>query len=132
DGQSIAFSSARGGAISIWTIPASGGKRLRLNDGGYAPRYSPDSRSILFWNKHALFTMDTHGNNIRQVASNVVEPVSAVWNKSKQGAAFFARPPTDALAWPGFDVLADGRFIFAPIDIRETGLWAIDLTYKEK
>ena len=43
DGQSIAFASARGGAISIWTTPASGGKRLRINDGGYAPRYSPDS-----------------------------------------------------------------------------------------
>src|SRR5262249_58522987 len=91
DGQSIAFSSARGGAISIWTIPASGGKRLRINDGGYAPRYSPDAKSILFWNKHALFTMDTHGNNIRQLASNVVEPVSAVWNKAKHDAAFFAR-----------------------------------------
>jgi Tol biopolymer transport system component len=131
DGQSIAFSSARGGAISIWTIPASGGKRLRLNDGGYAPRYSPDSRLILFWNKHALFTIDTNGHNLRQVASDVVDPVAAVWNKSKQGPAFFATPPA-ALAWPGFDVLPDGRFVFAPIDIRETGLWAIDLTYKEK
>jgi hypothetical protein len=28
-------------------------------------------------------------------------------------------------------VLQDGRFIIAPIDIRETGLWAVDLTYKE-
>ena len=25
----------------------------------------------------------------------------------------------------------NGRFLIAPIDIRETGLWAIDLTYKE-
>jgi hypothetical protein len=29
-------------------------------------------------------------------------------------------------------MLPDGRFVLAPIDIRETGLWAIDLTYKEK
>ena len=132
DGQSIAFSSARGGAISIWTIPASGGKRLRLNDGGYGPRYSPDAHSILFWNNHALWTMDTYGNNLRQVAQDLLDPIIAVWNKSKQGPPFFVKPPTDVFAWPGFDVLPDGRFIFAPIDIHETGLWAIDLTYKEK
>jgi hypothetical protein len=34
--------------------------------------------------------------------------------------------------WPGFDVLPDGRFVVAPIEVRETGLWAIDLNYKEK
>ena len=35
------------------------------------------------------------------------------------------------MIWPEFDVLPDGRFVIAPINIRETGLWAIDLTYKE-
>ena len=132
DGRSIAFSSARGGAISIWTIPASGGKRLRINGGGYAPRYSPDSHSILFWNKQAFWTMDADGNNLRRVAEAALEPASAVWNKSKQGPAFFVTPSANGLVWPGFDVLPDGRFLFAPVDIRETGLWAIDLTYKEK
>jgi Tol biopolymer transport system component len=132
DGQSIAFSSGRGGAISIWTIPASGGKRLRLNDGGYAPRYSPDSNSILFWNKQALWTMDSHGNNARQVATDVLDPIAGVWNQSKRGAAFFVKPPGDRLVWPGFDMLRDGRLVFAPIDIRETALWSVDLTYKEK
>ena len=132
DGQSIAFSSARGGAISIWTIPASGGKRLRLNDGGYAPRYSPDSNSILFWNKQGLWTMDSHGTNARKVATEVLEPIAGVWNQSKRGAAFFVKPPGDRFVWPEFDVLRDGRFVFAPIDIRETSLWSVDLTYKEK
>jgi Tol biopolymer transport system component len=132
DGQSIAFSSARGGAVSIWTIPASGGKRLRINDGGYAPRYSPDANSILFWNRQALWTMDTHGKNVKQVAQDVLQPIAGVWSGSRQGPAFFVKPPVDRLAWPEFDLLQDGRFVFAPIDIRETGLWALDLTYKEK
>jgi Tol biopolymer transport system component len=132
DGQSIAFSSARGGAIAVWTIPASGGKRLRLNESGYAPRFSPDAKSILFWNRQALWTMDLHGNNPREVVPAVPGPVAGVWSKSKQGSPYIAKPPGDRLMWPGFDVLQDGRFVTAPIDIRETGLWAIDLTYKER
>ena len=140
DGRSIAFASARGGAISIWTIPASGGKRLRLNDGGYAPRYAPDSKSILFWIRQALWTMDADGRNLRKVAGDLTEPTIGVW--SRKGPAFLAHGEirtageklfalADHLMWPVFDVLQDGRFVIAPIDIRETGLWAIDLTYKE-
>jgi Tol biopolymer transport system component len=131
DGQSIAFSSARGGAISIWTVPASGGKRLRFNDAGYAPRYSFDAKSILFWNNQALWTTDAQGHNIRAVARDLIEPVAGVWSRSRQGPAFLVKPPIDGLAWPGFDVLPDGRFVLAPIDIRDTALWSIDLTYKE-
>ena len=29
-------------------------------------------------------------------------------------------------------ILSDARLAIAPIDTRETGLWAIDLTYKER
>jgi Tol biopolymer transport system component len=132
DGQSIAFASARGGAISIWTTPASGGKRLRINEAGYAPRYSPDSKSIMFWNRQALWTMWADGKNPQEVARDVFEPVAAVWSRIKQGPRFFAKAPAERPVWPGFDMLPDGRFVLAPIDIRETGLWAIDLTYKEK
>jgi Tol biopolymer transport system component len=140
DGRSVAFASARGGAISLWTVPASGGKRLRINDGGYAPRFSPDSKSILFWNRGALWTVHAEGQNPRTVAENVKEPITAVW--SQKGPAFFAQGSirtatetlfdvSDRLIWPEVDVLRDGRFAIAPINIRETGLWAIDLTYKE-
>lgn len=132
DGRSVAFASARGGAVSIWTTPASGGKRLRINDGGYAPRYSPDAKSILFWNRQALWTMGADGTNPREAARNLFEPVAGVWSRSPKGPAFFVKPPGDRLVWPGFDLLQDGRFVIAPIDIRETALWAIDLTYKEK
>jgi Tol biopolymer transport system component len=140
DGRSVAFASARGGAISIWTIPAAGGKRLRINDGGYAPRFSPDSKLISFWKGQALWTVQTSGHTLLKVADNVSQPAKAVW--TQKGPAFFSdgsiRTATDTLLditnhliWPEFDVLRDGRFVIAPINIRETGLWAIDLTYKE-
>lgn len=140
DGHSIAFASARGGAISIWTIPSSGSKRLRINDGGYGPRYSPDGKSILFWNKQALWTMDANGGNVREVYGGMQEPAVGGW--SSKGPVFFwggaIRTPAETLftmtgrpIWPRFGVLRDGKFIVAPIEIRETSLWAVDLTYKE-
>jgi len=132
DGRSIAFASARGGAVAIWTIPAAGGKRLRVNSAGYAPRFSPDARSILFWNQRSIWTMDLQGNNVREVLRDILRPTAGVWSKSTTGPAILAKPPVDKPAWPGFDFLKDGRYVYAPIDIQDTALWAIDLTYKEK
>jgi len=131
DGQSIAFTSTRGGPMSIWTIPASGGKRLRITSEGYAPRYSPDAMSILFWKADSFWTMDAQGGHLNEVMHDLKHPTAGVWSKVKQGPAFFAKPPGDRLCWPGFDMLPDGRIVSAPIDIRDTALWAIDLTYKE-
>jgi len=140
DGRFIAFASARGGAISVWTVPTDGGKRLRINEGGYAPRYSPDGNSILFWNQQALWTMAPDGKNPRQIYSGLPEPTRAVWSGNGPAFSFNGeiRTPAKKLfsfpdrpMWPGFDILRDGRLVVAPIDIRETGLWAIDLTYKE-
>jgi Tol biopolymer transport system component len=140
DGHSIVFASARGGAMSLWTVPSSGGKRLRINEGGYAPRYSPDGKSLLFWNRQALWTTNVNGGIPRRIYSEIPEPTKGVW--TRKGPAFFLDGQIrtasetlfmmkDRLMWPEFDVLPDGRFILAPIDIRETGLWAVDLTYKE-
>jgi Tol biopolymer transport system component len=139
DDRTIAFASTRGGPLSIWSVPASGGKRLKLNDGGFAPRYSPDQKSILYWNRQALWTMDTDGKNPKQIYAPIPEPTTAVW--SRKGPAFFLngeiRTVSESLfrpiahpIWPRFDVTPDGRLALAPIDIRETGLWAVDLMYK--
>ena len=66
-------------------------RTLAPGEPGYAPRYSPDAKSILFWDKQALWTMDIQGNNLRQVARDLFEPIAGVWSKSKQPAAFFAK-----------------------------------------
>jgi Tol biopolymer transport system component len=139
DDRTIAFASTRGGPLAIWSVPAAGGKRLKLNDAGFAPRYSPDGKSILFWNRQALWTMGADGANPRQVYGPVAEPTVARW--TSKGPAFFLdseiRTASESLfkaaghpIWPRFDVLPDGRFAIAPIDIRETGLWTVDLTFK--
>jgi hypothetical protein len=33
--------------------------------------------------------------------------------------------------WPEFDVLPDGRTVTAPVEIHETALWSVELTYVE-
>jgi len=83
--------------------------------------------------------MDADGRNAKQIYGPVPDPTTAVW--SRKGPAFFLNgeirttteslfKPTDHRIWPRFDVLPDGRLAIAQIDIRETGLWAVDLTYK--
>jgi hypothetical protein len=117
----------------------SGGKRLRINDGGYFPQYSPDGLSIAFWRNAAIWLMSSSGEDLRPVLNGVVSPERAVW--TDKGLAVTVgqeiRSPEDTLfnlarpVWPLFDVLPDGRFVIAPIDIQGTALWAVDLTYSE-
>jgi len=54
DGRSIGVCLRRGRRDLDLDGSCVGGKRLRLNDGGYAPRYSPDSKSILFWDSAGI------------------------------------------------------------------------------
>jgi Tol biopolymer transport system component len=139
DDRTIAFASSRGGALSIWSVPAAGGKRLKLNDSGFGPRYAPNGRSISYWDRQALWTMDSDGKNPKQIYAPVPDPTIAVW--SPKGLAFFMNGeirttteslyrPTDRPIRPRFDVVPDGRFALSSIDVHETGLWAVDLTYK--
>jgi len=140
DGRSIAFTSTRSIAPSIWILAASGGKRLRLNDGGYGPRFSADSKSILYWNKGAFWTMNPDGTGIQGITMQSSSPAIGGWLKSTPlqiagnqivGVDQRVLFKSDRPLWPRFAVMPDGRFLVAPIDIRETGLWAIDLQYKK-
>jgi TolB protein len=128
DGRSIVFSSTRGGSMSVWTIGSTGGRRLRINESGYSPRYSPDGRSILFWNAGALWSMNADGSNPRLMRGGFPEPLMAAW--TKDGPVTHLDSTLQAIL-PEFDILPDGRWIAAPIQIRETALWAVDLMYKE-
>jgi Tol biopolymer transport system component len=138
DGRSIAFASARGGPVSIWTIPMAGGKRLRLNNGGYFPRYSPDARTIAYWSGGNLWTMSTNGSAAME--DMAAEPQPGVWTSKGLAAVFDQEIRTrletlfrsDRQLWPQFDVMNDGRFAVAPIHIQETALWAVDITYREQ
>jgi Tol biopolymer transport system component len=138
DGRSLAFSSARGGSIAVWIISSFLGKRLRINDAGYAPRYSPDEKTIAFWKNDAIWTMAAEdGSNAQQVIADVPGPAYPAWTKTgpavavggqiRNGKTLFTFPEP---IWPRFDVLGDGRFLLSPITIQKTSLWAVDMTYR--
>ena len=132
DGRTIAFASNMGGTMALWTIPAGGGKRRGLASNGYFPRFSPDGRSVLYWNQQALWTIDSNGRNARRVRENVSAPVPGAWVKA--GPKTYLDPEIHGgkTIWPEFDVLPDGRTLTAPIDARETAIWAVNLTYVDK
>ena len=142
DARWIAFASTRGVAPSIWIVPASGGKRLRINNGGYGPRFSPDSRSILYWDRGAFWIMAADGTGQRSAGlSAAAVPTVGGWSKSDplQVVGQEIRGPKGTIAfkserpiWPEFDVMPDGRFVFSPVNILETGLWAIDLQFRNQ
>jgi Tol biopolymer transport system component len=132
DGRTIAFASNKGGTMTLWTIPANGGKRSSLNRNGFFPRYSPDGRSLLFWSQQALWKMDAAGGNPQRVREGVAEPVPAGWVNGSPRTYLDAEINGGKQIWPQFDVLPDGRVITAQIQIRETALWAVNLTYVEK
>ena len=85
---------------------------------------------------------DGVGHNISVECAGVGVPVPTVSGPTVPGPSVFcpgaACPAVSCPAVrvpvlsPGFDMLPDGRFVVAPLDIRETALWAIDLTYREK
>jgi hypothetical protein len=76
--------------------------------------------------------MDSDGNNPKSLRSEINEPVPGLF--TKMGPKYFRDENVShgKPVWPGFDALPDGRFVIAPIDIRETALWAIDLTFTSK
>lgn len=132
DGRNIAFASNKGGTMMLWTIPAVGGKRVGLNSAGYFPRFSPDGRSLLFWNRQALWTMDADGRRPREVRTGFDLPTPSAWVKGSAKTSLDSEINSGKAIWPTFDVLPDGRVLMAPIEVHETALWAVNLTYVEK
>ena len=129
DGRTIAFASNQGGPMTLWTMPTVGGKRRSLSTNGYFPRFSPDGRSLSYWSQKVLWAMDLPGGNPRRVQEDLPEPTPSAWIKGLPRT--FRDPEVNGgkTIWPGFDVRPDGKVLTAPIEIRESALWAVNLTY---
>jgi len=132
DGRTIAFASGKGGSMALWSAPATGGKRLRLNDNGYYPRFSPDGRSLLYWSQAALWTMNVDGKNPRKVRDDVADPTPAGWVKGVPKTYLDAEVNNGKPILPSFDVLPDGRLLTATITSQDTAIWTVNLTYVPK
>jgi Tol biopolymer transport system component len=132
DGRTIAFASDKGGSMSLWAIPAGGGKRRSLNANGYFPRFLPDGRSVLYWRQEALWKVDSNGQNMHRIRDSVGAPAAAAWLKASPKTYRDPEIHDGKMIWPEFDVLPDGRILTAPIHTRETAVWAVNLTYVDK
>jgi len=131
-GKMIAFASNHGAPMAIWNVAASGGRRIPLNRSGYFPRYSNDGQSIVYWSAQAIWKMDANGDDPRLLRGGIPEPVPAVLIKGGPKLHTDAEVNRGKQIWPKFDVLPDGRYVVAPIETRETALWAVDLTFADK
>ena len=126
--------SERDGQLALWTIPSAGGQRLKLNEGGYAPRFSPDGSRLTYWYGGGLWTADPDGSHPSRIA-DVPEPVFGVWSptgpvyseKGRIQANTIVELPMEI--WPSFDRLAGGRWLVAALEVERLsfGLWISSL-----
>jgi Tol biopolymer transport system component len=137
DGRTIVFSSTLGGPMSLWAIPSSGGQRRRLNDGGYAPRFSPDGDAIAYWWDGALHIADAGGGRATRIAE-ADRPAVPAWAGSTALIARLDRVVSmegeteTGPIWPEFAVLGDLDWALATIEVESTELGSLELTFTEK
>ena len=130
DGRTIAFASNNvGGPMALWSLPAAGGKRSRLIDRGYFPRFSPDGRSLLYWSEGAMWTSDLSGANARRIREGLPTPTPATWIKGAPQTFQSPEVNSGKEILPAFDVFPDGKVVTATVRSADTALWTVTPTY---
>jgi serine/threonine protein kinase len=81
DGQQIAFVATSNGRPQLWLRPlnSTSSRPLPGTDGGVFPFWSPDGRSIGFFNGGKLKVIDIDGGLVRELA-NAPNPLGGAWN----------------------------------------------------
>ncbi len=96
DGKSVAFVAAAGGKRQIWVLELSGGapRAITKDDADhYGPRWSADSRSLIYLSSGAIWEMPAAGGEARRLA-DALAPGDL--SHDGQNLAFF-RPQDDAV-----------------------------------
>jgi dipeptidyl aminopeptidase/acylaminoacyl peptidase len=141
DGRTIIFYSEAGGRRGIWTIPSTGGQRVRWSDQGYWPRYSEDGNRVAYWTPDGVVIADARG----RVTGNAQTDAPfgpPVWISGVAVVVVDMRLPEPLLpsgGGPGglpigavLDRAADGTWALEVIDIESTAIWRLDLQYTEE
>lgn len=138
DGRTIVFTSGReGGTPAVWAVPSAGGRRRRLNDGGYAPRFSKDGSSIAYWHDGTILVAAADGTAPRTVGS-AADPVWPVWSEAGVAYASEGRIRIDGSAspplsmWPEFEEWQGDAWLISSLVIEDTALWSLDVTFIPK
>jgi Tol biopolymer transport system component len=81
DGQQIAFAATSNGRPQLWlrSLNSTSSRPLAGTEGGIYPFWSPDSRSIGFFNDGKLKLIDIDGGLVRELA-NAPNPLGGTWN----------------------------------------------------
>jgi Tol biopolymer transport system component len=107
DGKKILFSSARSGAMDLWTCDSSRGELAQLTSlGGTLPgsaRWSPDSRWIAFdapksGNTH-IFVISADGGAPRQLTQGTTNHVRPSWSSDGKWVYFGSNRSGDWQVW---------------------------------
>jgi Tol biopolymer transport system component/tRNA A-37 threonylcarbamoyl transferase component Bud32 len=96
DGGRIAFESARGGNLEIWSCDSEGGSCTQLTWMGTryngVPTWSPDGRSIAFYSrvdgKSQIFLVGAEGGAVRRLSSGATNDFYPRWSRSSQWIYF--------------------------------------------
>lgn len=105
DGGALAFAGLDGGGSGrIWVRPldAAEARPVSGTDGGDQPFWSPDGRSLGFFARGKLWTLDLRRGEPPRVLADASDPQGGTW--SREGIIVFAPGPDRAL----FRISADG------------------------
>jgi len=153
DGKKIAFESARGGNLEIWTCNSAGEECMQLTSIGAEytglPTWSPDGKELAFYSRvhdrSHIFVVGADGTGLRQVTSDDANHFFPGWSKDGRWIYFSSNSGGSTQLWKtpreggtpvqltrggGFASResADGKWLYyTKTEAPDTSLWKLPL-----
>jgi eukaryotic-like serine/threonine-protein kinase len=158
DGKRIAFESARGGNLEIWTCNSAGEECMQLTSVGAEytglPSWSPDGKEIALYSrvqdKSQIFVVGADGTDLRQVTSGDANHFFPSWSRDGRWIYFSSNTSGSTQLWKipreggtqvqltrggGFAALesTDGKWLYyTKTEATDTSLWKLPLAGGEE